>query len=53
MVDTVAEVQDVRAEDIEESPSAGLGIDTKNILGMAKLNNEVKMLLDIDQILGE
>jgi chemotaxis signal transduction protein len=53
MVDTVAEVQDVRAEDIEESPSAGLGVDTKNILGMAKLNNEVKMLLDIDQILGE
>jgi chemotaxis signal transduction protein/CheY-like chemotaxis protein len=53
MVDTVAEVQDVRAEDIEESPSAGLGVDTKNILGMAKLNNEVKMLLDIDSILGE
>ncbi|KPA14099.1 response regulator receiver modulated chemotaxis protein CheW [Candidatus Magnetomorum sp. HK-1] len=50
-VDTVAEVQDVRAEDIEEPPSAGLGIDSKNLLGMAKLNNEVKMLLDIDQVL--
>ena len=49
-VDKVAEVQDVRAEDIEE-PSAGLGVDTKNLLGMAKLNNEVKMLLDIDNVL--
>jgi len=53
MVDRVAEVQDVRAEDIEEPPSAGLGIDSKNILGMAKLNDEVKMLLDIDQVLGD
>jgi len=52
-VDTVAEVQDVRAEDIEEPPSAGLGVNPKNILGMAKLNNEVKMLLDIDKVLSD
>jgi len=51
-VDTVAEVMDVKADDIEEAPSMGLDIDAKYILAMAKSKNDVKILLDIDNVIN-
>ena len=52
LVDTVSEVLHVNAEDIEEAPSFGVNVNTDAILGMAKINNKVKILLDIDKVLG-
>lgn len=52
VVDSVSEVLNIKAEDIEDSPAFGSsGVDTSFILGMAKANGRVKILLDIDWIL--
>ncbi len=50
-VDTVDEVLDIVGEEIEEAPDFGVGVDTEYILGVAKTNDEVKILLDIDRVL--
>lgn len=52
LVDTVSEVLDVRGEDLEPAPHLGEGINTEIFLGMAKIKNKVKILLDIDKVLG-
>jgi len=52
LVDTVSEVLDVRGEELEASPDFGNGIDTEIFLGMAKIKDKVKILLDIDKVLG-
>ncbi|KKO19520.1 MAG: chemotaxis protein CheW [Candidatus Brocadia sp.] len=52
LVDTVSEVLDVRGQDLEPAPHLGDGINTEIFLGMAKIKNKVKILLDIDKILG-
>ena len=52
VVDSVSEVLNVRAENIEPSPTFGTGLDTEYILGMAKIDSGVKILLDIDKVLG-
>ncbi len=51
-VDRVAEVFDIKAEDIENAPAFGPGVDTDYILGIAKSNDGVKLLLDIDKVLS-
>ena len=51
VVDSVSEVLDIKAEEIEATPEFGSGIDTKFILGMAKAKDGVKILLDIDKVL--
>jgi len=53
VVDSVSEVANIKAEDIEEAPKTGLDMNTDHILAMAKTpNNEnVKILLDIDKVL--
>lgn len=51
VVDRVNEVVDVRSEDIEPTPSFGANLDTAFILGMAKVGDKVKILLDIDRVL--
>ena len=50
IVDTVSEVLDVTEENIEETPSFGSKFDTSFILGIAKVNSNVKILLNIDDI---
>jgi len=50
-VDTVLQVLNVKSEEIEESPSFGTGLDTNYILGMAKMEGSVKILLDLDHVL--
>ena len=43
---------DIHAENIEETPSFGATIDTEFILGMGKIGQSVKILLDIDKVLS-
>jgi len=52
VVDSVSEVLNVGENDIEESPSFGTKLDTDYILGMAKMEGGVKILLDIDKVLN-
>ena len=52
MVDRVKEVLDIAGENIEDAPQFGSSVDTNFILGMAKINGSVKILLDIDKVLG-
>lgn len=51
VVDTVSEVLDITAKDIEPTPSLGSTIKTDFILGMGKVKGKVKILLDIDKVL--
>lgn len=51
IVDTVSEVLDIHDNEVEPSPSFGSGVDTRFILGMAKVKGKVKILLDIDTVL--
>ena len=52
VVDRVQEVLDIVGQDIEESPQFGSSVDTNFILGMGKIGDSVKILLDIDAVLG-
>lgn len=52
LVDTVSEVLDVQGEELESSSDFGNGIDTEIFLGMAKIKDKVKILLDIEKVLG-
>jgi purine-binding chemotaxis protein CheW len=52
VVDSVSEVLNIKAEDIEDTPTFGTSLDTAYILGMAKMEGGVKILLDIDQVLS-
>lgn len=51
-VDTVSEVLGIRASDIEDTPVFGSNINTNHILAMAKIEGNVKILLDIEEVLG-
>jgi purine-binding chemotaxis protein CheW len=51
IIDEVKEVLDIKAENIEETPSFGSTIDTDFILGMGKIGASVKILLDIDKVM--
>jgi len=53
VVDTVSEVLNVKAADIEETPSFGTAMNTNYILGMAKAENGIKILLDIDKVMSD
>jgi purine-binding chemotaxis protein CheW len=52
IVDTVSEVINVNSEKLEPAPHFRDGVNTEIILGMAKINDRVNMLLDIDKILA-
>jgi len=52
IVDSVSEVLNIRGGDIENTPDFGSRLDTRFILGLAKLGSGVKILLDIDRVLG-
>ncbi|HHI02249.1 MAG TPA: chemotaxis protein CheW [candidate division Zixibacteria bacterium] len=51
VVDAVSEVLDIKEDEIEDAPAFGTNVDTKFILGIGKIKNEVKILLDIDEVL--
>jgi purine-binding chemotaxis protein CheW len=52
VVDTVSEVLNIKEEDIEDTPTFGTKFDTEYILGIAKMEGGVKILLDIDRVLS-
>ncbi len=51
VVDHVSEVLDIAGGDIEDAPQFGSSVDTEFILGMGKIAETVKILLDIDKVL--
>jgi len=51
VVDAVSEVLNIKEETIEDTPGFGSEIDTNYILGMAKTEGSVKILLDINKVL--
>jgi purine-binding chemotaxis protein CheW len=51
MVDSVSEVLNIKAGDVEKAPDFGAKLDTDYILGLAKMNGGVKILLQIDTVL--
>ncbi len=52
VVDSVEEVVTLTDTDIEPTPEFGTKVDTTYLLGMAKVNDEVKTLLDIDRVVS-
>lgn len=52
LVDSVSEVLDILSEDIAPPPSFGSEVDTDFILGMAKAEGAVKILLAIERALS-
>ncbi len=51
VVDSVSEVLNIKGEEIEDTPTFGVKLDTDYILGMAKVKGAVKILLEIDKVL--
>jgi purine-binding chemotaxis protein CheW len=52
VVDSVSEVVNIKAADIEDTPAFGTRLNTEFILGMAKVGGGIKILLDIDRVLS-
>ncbi len=52
VVDAVSEVLNIQESEIEETPAFGTRLDTDYILGMAKTEGSVKILLNIDKVLS-
>ncbi|HQL53921.1 MAG TPA: chemotaxis protein CheW, partial [Phycisphaerae bacterium] len=48
IVDTVQEVLDIDGTQIDPPPPLGASVDTTFIMGMGKVKDDVKILLDID-----
>ena len=51
LVDTVSEVLDIAGDQIEEAPSFGTAVNTDFIMGMGKIGESVKILLDVVKVL--
>ena len=51
IVDEVSEVVNILAEDIQDTPDFGTSIPSPYLLGMARINDKVRILLDIDEVL--
>lgn len=52
VVDSVSEVLNIKATDIDDTPNFSSQMNTDYLLGMAKVRGGVKILLDIDRVLG-
>ena len=53
IVDSVSEVLNIQDGDVEAAPELSAGDRTRYIMGMAKIGESVKILIDIDRVLGE
>ena len=51
VVDAVSEVLNIKGDEIEDTPTFGTSLNTDYILGIAKVEGGVKILLDIDKVL--
>jgi purine-binding chemotaxis protein CheW len=52
IIDAVKEVLNIKAENIEDTPSFGTSVNTDFILGIGKVGTSVKILLDIDKVMS-
>lgn len=52
IVDSVEEVAQLSANEIEPTPEFGARVDTTYLLGLAKVKGAVKTLLDIDRVVS-
>jgi len=52
VVDSVSEVLNIRDKEIEDTPAFGFNMNTEFILGVAKMEGGVKILLDINKVLN-
>ncbi len=52
VVDSVSEVLHVSAAEIDETPVFGERLTSEYVLGLAKVKGTVKILLDLDRVLG-
>ena len=53
LVDSVSEVLNISAEEIEPPPAFGTSTDLEYILGMGKDNGKLNILLNFDHVIGE
>lgn len=53
VVDSVSKVLTIKGEDVEDTPTFGTKLDTDYILGMAKMEGNVKILLDYSRVLSQ
>jgi purine-binding chemotaxis protein CheW len=51
LVDSVADVVAITAEQIEPPPPFGDGVNTQCLLGISRIGERVRLLLDIEQVL--
>jgi len=52
VVDSVSEVLNIKAEEIQATPEFGTKVNTDYIQGIAKMDGGIKILLDIDKVLS-
>jgi purine-binding chemotaxis protein CheW len=52
VVDSVSEVLNIQEDEIEDTPAFGTQLDVDYILGIAKTEGGVKILLNIDRVLS-
>ncbi len=52
VVDSVSEVLNIAAADIDHAPDFGGHVTTDYVLALAKVKGTVKILLDLDRVLG-
>lgn len=52
VVDSVSEVLNINGGDIEDTPTFGANLKTDYILGMAKTDDNIKILIDIHRVLS-
>ena len=52
VVDHVSEVLNISGEEIEQTPQFGERVNTDYMKGVAKVKGTVKILLDLDRVLG-
>lgn len=50
-VDSVSQVMDIKATDIQDPPFFGQNVDMHHLLGLSPVENRVRMLLDIDHVI--
>ena len=51
LIDEVSEVLDIKSGDIQETPSFGGDVSMDFIMGVGKIGDKVKLLLDIEKVL--
>jgi purine-binding chemotaxis protein CheW len=52
IVDAVCEVANITGQECDQAPDFGERTDTEYILGLAKVKDAVKILIDLDRVLG-